>query len=273
MRIPPLVIGEYRGARGRDLAAPRRERPSRRRLVLQSLVIVALAAGLGLGMYWLLTSPVFAVSRIQTGRYRYSERAAVEAALSRCLGRNIWTLSRHDVAAACRALPWVSAVYVRRRIPDTVTVELTEWRPLLGVADPLTGESDKVLAADGRILQVPPHLTVPALPLLVDCRLATYGVGRWQLADQDPGRVLALVAALETTGVESACPVDFVRWTDRGFEIILQGGAGSLVLGTEDFPARLARFLLARDRLPVGAAVDLRFADRITFEPPPPEQS
>jgi len=273
VKVAQLVIGEFRGERGRRLAAPRRERPSRRRLLLQAaavVVTVGLLAALG---HWLLTSPTFAIGRIESGRYRYSDRASVDAALRRCLGRNIWTFSRYDLAAACSDLPWVSAVHVQRRLPDTVTVELTEWQPLLGVVDTTAAGGEKVLVASGLVLDIPAHLSTPGLPLLVGCRLASLGSGRWRMVDHDPGAVLALVAALEATAFESECPVDFVRNTPLGFEVTLQGKAGSLLIGTDDFAGRLARFLIAKDDITTGAAVDLRFEDRVTFEPLAPDSA
>ncbi len=268
MRPSPLVIGEHHGPRGRDLAAPRRPRRSRRRLCLWLGATVVTVGLLAWGVTWLLTSPLFEVARVQSGRYRYSSEDSVQAALGGCLGRNIWLLHRQDVAGEFEALPWVREVRLERRIPDTVTVELTEWRPLLAVADPAVTGGERLLVGDGRVLTIPAHLDAPGLPLLVDARLETAPDGVAQLVHPQAADLLALVAALETSGLESACPVDFVRATPEGFVLVLQGRAGTLLLGRTDYDARLARFLLARDRLPEGAAVDLRFEDRITFEPP-----
>jgi cell division septal protein FtsQ len=272
-RLPPLVIGEHHGPRGRQLAAFRRSRRPRRRLWLglgAGLVLVGLLA---YGGYWLLTSPLFAVKRIESGPYRFSSRDEVEAALGGCLGRNIWTLSRRHVAAACSTLPWVRDVRLERRIPDTLLVALGEWSPLLAVGDPSLSAGATMLVGDGSVLALPERLDAPILPLLVGGRLEEDGPGRWRLVAPDPHALLELVAAIAATGLESTHAVDFVRATRDGFVLDLQGRTGSLLLGNEDFQARLARYLMARPQIPVGAVVDLRFADRVTIVPPPPDST
>jgi hypothetical protein len=153
-------------------------------------------------------------------------------------------------------------------MPATIIVTMTEWRPLLGVATGEHPDGSQVLVPDGRVLGAPAHLDVPALPLLVGCEPVRDPDGHWRLAERDLAPVLALIGALEQTGLESDIPVDFVRRTEAGFVLELQGRAGSLLLGHDDFPRRLARYLLARERIPAGAAVDLRFEDRVTFEAP-----
>jgi hypothetical protein len=263
-----LTIGTHRTDRGRDLAAPRRVRRRPRQVLARVAAVVTLVGLLAGGGYWLLTAPTFAVSRVESGRYRFSDEAAVEAALSRCLGLNIWRLTHADVDAACADLPWVRRVSVQRRLPATIVVTMTEWRPLLGVATESHPDGSQLLVPDGRVLTAPAHLDVPALPLLVGCEPVRGPDGAWRLAGPELASVMALIEALEQTGLESDIPVDFVRHTHAGFVLELQGRAGSLLLGHEDFPRRLARYLLARERIPAGAAVDLRFEDRVTFEAP-----
>jgi len=269
VKASPLFIGEYRGQRGqrgRSLAATRRKRPSWRRLILRLGAAVLLVGLLGYGGFWLLTSPSFAVARVQSGRYRFSAQEEVEAALSSCLGKNIWTLTRGDVEEAVAGLAWVRSLSLSRQIPDQLTVEFVEWRPLLAVAGDDQGGPERLLVEDGRVLDLPGHLVGPGLPVLVGCRLEADGEGIWRLGETDADTVLDLLAALEASGLEGTVPVDFVSRTEQGFVLVLQDHAGSLLLGNEDFATRLGRYLLARDRIPAGSAVDLRFADRITYE-------
>lgn len=267
MRDAPLIIGEYRGSRGRRLASRRRPHRSWRRRALAVAGVLAVAGALAGAGRWLLTAPVFTVARIEAGPYRFSDREAVQAALGACLQRNIWTLSQRDVAATCAPLPWVREVRLARRIPDTVVVDLIEWQPLLAVSGGATLADDRFLVGDGRVLPLPDHLPPPVLPLLVGATLLTAPDGTSRLPTDEIEPVLAVIEALAETGLESACPVDFVRLTAEGFVLILQGRAGSLLLGREDFRLRLARYLLARPRIPEGSVVDLRFEDRITFVP------
>ena len=268
-----MTIGAYRGARGRDLARPRRRRRSRRQIAGRLVAAVALLALLVGGGNWLLTAPFFEVARVQSGRFRYSSKSAVDAAFARHLGRNIWRLTQADVTAACADLPWVREVRLQRRIPDTIVVELTEWRPLLGVASDEAPDGVRILVANGRVLAAPEHLDVPGLPLLVGCRLESAGNGEWRLAGVDLDSLLALVRAVEDTGLESSCPVDFVRRTEKGFVLELRGRSGSLLVGRGDFRHRLSRYLLTREQIPAGSTVDLRFEDRVTFESPRPDRT
>lgn len=268
-----MTIGAFRGARGRDLARPRRRRCSRRQVVLRVGAVVALLVMLAGGGYWLLTAPFFAVARVESGRFRYSSKQAVDAAFARHLGHNIWTLTRGDIAAACADLPWVREVRLQRRIPDTIVVELTEWRPLLVVASEAAAVGPRILVEDGRVLAAPEHLDVPGLPRLVGCGLVPDDSGYWRLTESDLGSLLALLRAVEETGLESTRPVDFVRRTDDGFVLELQGRSGSLLLGHDDFRRRLSRYLLTHEQIPLGSIVDLRFEDRITFEARRPDRT
>jgi hypothetical protein len=223
---------------------------------------------LAAGLWWMLTAPTFAVTRVQSGPYRFSGQEEVDTALRVALGRNIWLLRARDVREACAHLPWLREIHVSRRVPDTVQVELVEWRPLLGVAE--AGRADGhelVLIGDGRVLPMPDHLEAPALPLLVDARIIEDDHGVRRLESQLADRIDALLLALGETGFEASCPVDFVRTTPTGVTLELARQAGRVHLGREEFTERLTRYLLARERIPHGAEVDLRFADRITFQP------
>ncbi len=264
-----VAIGGFRGQRGRGLARPRRAPRSRR-----VLVVALIATGLGLalivwGGWWLRHSPTFAVSRVESGPYRFSRQADVDAALRTALDRNIWTLPVDEVTAAFAALPWVRAVTLRRRIPETVAVDLQEWRPLVSL--PVAAAAAQlVLVGDGRLLRWPDHLQPPGLPVLVGATVAGEGAADQQRLDAATvSEVMAVLEALVATGFEAAYPVDFLRLTPEGVVLELERRAGTLVLGREQFQPRLRRYLLARDRIPFGARVDLRFAERITFEAPP----
>lgn len=263
MRRRGVAIGGFQGSRGQALARSRRMPRSRRSIVLVVLgVVVVLAMG-GVGARWLLTSPGFAVIRVESGAYRFSSAAEVDEAMRFALGRNIWTLPTEELSRRIAALPWVRSVSLRRRVPDTVAVELQEWRPLVSLA-PTGQDRIGLLIGDGRVLPQPEHLPPPGLPVLVGGTVTPAGV----LEPSQAAQLMPLLDAMAATGFEAAFPVDFIRLTPEGVILELARGAGRLRLGREDFDPRLRRYLLARDRVPHGAMVDLRFADRITYEPP-----
>lgn len=241
------------------------QRAPRRRGLLRLAGVLAGLAALAGATWWLGTSSTFAVQRVESGAYRFTSRAELEGAFGNFLGRNIWTLRGRDVADSLAVLPWVRDLQVRRRLPGSIAIDFREWRPLLLMEVPAAGGKASVVVEDGRVLEFPGHLPLPSLPVLVgvSCRPDSTGRGLWLEAGQR-GLVLDLVAAIEATGLESACPVDFVVARPEGFAIVLQEGRGTLVVGREEFADRLQRYMTARDHLEPGLQMDLRFAERIT---------
>jgi hypothetical protein len=244
-----------------------RRRPPRRLVVLRASLAGVTVLALGAAAWWLLTSPTFAVARVESGPYRYTDEDDLRAAFVRCLGRNIWTLAAADVRQNCAGLPWVRDLVVHRQLPGTVTVAFQEWRPILAVPAASAGGAPRLLLENGRVLDQPVHLDPPGLPLLIDAPLAEHPDGGWMLLDPDASCVLALADALAATGFEAAAPVDFVLCRPEGFQVVLQSNQGRLQVGRERFRERFERFLLTRGKVPAGAQVDLRFRDRVSFLP------
>lgn len=252
--------------------AVRRRAPRRRGPLLLRLGLLLLAAALlaALG-WWLLTAELFAVTRVETGAYRFTSQAQLETALGSLLGRNIWRVQQADAAAALGHLPWIDELRLARRLPGTLTVEFTEWRPLLAVepADPRGSDPElQVLVGDGRVLAFPSRLPAAGLPVLVGVKAPRDSLGTRRLAGAQLPQVLELLAAIESTGLETAVPVDFLVARTEGFAIVLQDGRGTLLVGREEFADRLQRYMVGRDHLEPGLEVDLRFRDKITVRRP-----
>lgn len=273
--------GERPAARGavrrETVFAVRRTAPSRRRLPWRRWVVAAaLLVLLGAGGWWLTQSGVFAVTRLGTGAYRFTEERSLKAALSPLLGRNLWSLTPQHVRDALAPLPWVREVYVRRRLPGAVDIELIEWRPVLVVAEPgaPAGAPALVLVEDGRVLPFPPRLPVPELPVLTGVLVERSAGGPAHLPATVMAPVLELVAAMESSGLEAVAPVDFVVAGPDGFGIVLQRdetapqeereAETTLLVGREEFAERLERYLTAREHVAAGVEVDLRFKGRLT---------
>lgn len=260
-----------RVAPGDAVFAVRRTAPARRRWPWRRWLAGVLAAAvLGGGGWWLTNSGVFGVARISTGGYRFTDERALRRAVSPLLGRNLWAVDQADAAAALAKLPWVREVYLRRRLPRDVDLELIEWRPLLVVAEPgaPVGAPTLVLVEDGRVLPFPPHLPAPDLPVLTGVVVERSPAGPARLPAATAPAVLDLVAALEKSGLEAVAPVDFVVARPDGFGVVLQQGEGTLLVGRDQFADRLARYLTARENVEPGLEVDLRFKDRLTVRAP-----
>lgn len=257
----------------RDIVfAVRRTAPKRRgRRWRRWAVAAVVLAALGTGGWWVTQSGVFAVTRLGTGAYRFTDQRALKSALTPLLGRNLWALTAGDVRAALAPLPWVHEVYVQRRLPGSVDIELIEWRPLLVVAETGApkGAPILVLVEDGRVLPFPARLPAPELPVLTGVLVERSANGPAHLPAALAVPVLELVAAMESSGLEAVSPVDFVVAGKQGFSIVLQKDATTLLVGREGFADRLGRFLTARDHVAEGVEVDLRFKDRLTVRPLP----
>ena len=269
MTVKGLVIGENWIANRRPLARRRHSRRDWRRLSwLAATALTAVAVAVVLG-HWLLTAPLFVVTRVESGPYRYTSAPRLEEKFGSVLGQNIWSLSASNLADTVSALPWVREVRVHRVLPATVKVEFQEWRPLLAVV-PAAGDeqprgAEWVLLGNGRVVAFPSDLMRPSLPVLVNARLESIGAGVWRLIGGEVESLLELVAAIAETGLEAANPVDFILSCDEGYTIMLQGGRERLVVGRKDFTDRLHRFLIVRDQVEAGTNVDLRFRDRLTL--------
>jgi cell division protein FtsQ len=98
-------------------------------------LLLAVAALLALGVAgvrfdsWARTSPRFALRSVQlVGATRTSE-AELLALAGVQKGCNLWLLDASDVARAMAGHPWVSAVDVRRALPDTLQIRVEEHVP------------------------------------------------------------------------------------------------------------------------------------------------
>ncbi len=215
---------------------------------------VLVAGGAVVLVNWMRTSPAFAVTRLETGRYRYSTVSEVEGVLLQRLGRNIWTCSRDSLREDLEQLPWVRSVEITRRPPGTLAVRLQEWRPRLLMAA-AGGDPDHALLADHRVLQLPAHVEAPELPI--------FRHGQQTPTDEDLESLLILINAVAESGLDARRNV--VGITENGTGLILDLGAetGRLLVGRESFMLRLRRYLAVADDLPPASSVDLRFDGQV----------
>lgn len=252
-------------------AVRRTSRRSRTRLVLKVGAGIGALAAAGLGVWWLLTSPTFAVARVESGAYRFTSQMELETALAEFLGRNIWTLSTDEIADRLADLPWVRDLRVRRSLPNTIEVDFREWRPLWQMSE-IRGAGTRslrplVLIEDGRILEFPAKVVMAGLPVLIGVPAVREGEGGVLRVDSNHmNQIMELISAMEDAGLESVSPVDFIVARDEGYAIVLQDKRGILMVGREEFSDRLNRYMTARDHLDPGLEIDLRFKDRLTVK-------
>ncbi|MEZ4398775.1 MAG: FtsQ-type POTRA domain-containing protein [Kofleriaceae bacterium] len=97
------------------------------------LVALAVASAVGtagvFGYRWVTTTPRFAVTTIEVNGEVVLDEAEVRARLPFAPGINIFRVDTGAAEAALAAEPWVRKASVRRRLPHTVIVDITERQP------------------------------------------------------------------------------------------------------------------------------------------------
>jgi cell division protein FtsQ len=98
-------------------------------------VLLAVLALVGLGVAgvrfdgWARTSPRFALHSVQLVGAQRATEAELLGLAGVQKGANLWTLDAQEVARAMAGHPWVSAVDVRRALPDTLQIRVEEHVP------------------------------------------------------------------------------------------------------------------------------------------------
>ncbi len=217
---------------------------------LKVFAAVALLAGLGFGGFygwqWALTAPQFAITAIHlTGNERATGAELLKLS-GLATGQNILSL---DVAAAERALsghPWVKSATVRRHLPGTLELRITEHQPtaLAMLGDLYLVDSDgvpfkKVQVADAQKTPVD-------LPLLS-------GIDRDEYLKSPAGANARLASALELErafrgAMGDRAKVSEVRLEGDAATVVTQDGL-TVLLGEAPWDEKLARFQTVRGEL------------------------
>ncbi|WP_315390258.1 cell division protein FtsQ/DivIB [Neisseria bacilliformis] len=90
-----------------------------------ALLLIASAA------VWLYRSSYFPVKQINIdGRLRHTDAAELQQVAQQYIRGNIFRADLNGAQAAFAKLPWIAKAEVRRRLPDTVDIRLTERIPV-----------------------------------------------------------------------------------------------------------------------------------------------
>ncbi len=266
--------------RRRQLAPRQRPRPRWVRPAQVLLAALLTIGALAAGVRHLADSGAFATARervraeilagsvaaglvvrdlIAEGRRRTTEGEIVQA-LARYRGMPLLAVDLTLVQQRLEQLPWVRTATVRRELPDTLVVRITEHRP---VAIWHQGDRRRLLGSDGEVIPVRDLRGFAALPVIAGAAA--------------PERIGALLTALAyepelARRVRRAALVGGRRWTvwlDPQIEVRLP----------EDEVEEAWRYLAARQREDAILAraielIDLRRRDwlvvRTAAEPPSP---
>jgi cell division protein FtsQ len=216
---------------------------------------------------------VLHVSFLQVTRVvvRGNERLATGEVLSLVdglRGQSIVALDLQEWRRALQKSPWVDQVSLRRRLPSTIEIAVTERQPV-GIGR--VGRELFLVDARGVIIdEYGPKYAEFDLPIIDGLRAAPTGGG---LAIDESRAVLAsrLLAAVEARK-------DFARRISqidvsnvRDAVVVLEGETALIRLGNENFVERLQAFVDLADtlhaRIPDIEYVDLRFDGRVYVRP------
>ena len=218
-----------RGVRGRR--STRIRRASAGLTPIRAGALLAMLASAA-AIYGAASSPAFGLVHLELDGVRYSDESAVLTRLAVPAGANLFTLATDPLEARLRELPTVTAARVTVRLPDSLSVSLTERVPVViwqvGERRLLAG-GDGVLFA--RLGEVPPAGAAD-LPVVEDRRAEAISLGvGWRLdpVDFDAATRLAAVRPVDVGSVAPALSVSVTD--DMGYVMTTGEGGWTAVFG------------------------------------------
>jgi cell division protein FtsQ len=232
----------------------------------------AVAAALGYGVY--RTSVVAAqahvlmVDRIVVRGNQRLPDAELMAVLNGLRGESLMWTDLEAWRARLLASPWIREAALRRSLPSTIEVAVTERTPV-GIAR-IDGGLYLVDEAGVIIDEYGPHFADFDLPIVDGLTAATDGPG--SVTDEPRAALAARVIAALTAKPQMASRLSQVDVADEhNAAVILSGDNARIQLGEDRFLARLQSYLdlesTLRERVAEIDSVDLRFDDRIFVRP------
>jgi len=246
--------------------ARRRRRPPLRRparLMPLAALVMLVALGAGLGAHWLLTTPRFAVARVDV---RGASRLAPEQVLAAAAiepGTSIFRLDTGAVAGRVVALPEIRRAEVVRELPNRVIISVEERRPFTLVHAGRLHWLDE----EGRLLGASPQAVVAQVPVVS-------GLTEEELASMRsaPGpkalAAIALIRALLRSGSALTAEISEIDMSRRDGPVLYTVDGVEVRLGAGDWEERLARLegVLGQVATQDVRTVDLRFRDQVVFQ-------
>jgi cell division septal protein FtsQ len=273
-RIPAL---ELQNPGGRDpFRRPRNHhlRRSRRRKILRRGVwslgfmtlALALTAWVGVaGWRWMHTTPLFAIDHIQVEGLTRGDPDDLQARLASWRGRNLVAADLEEVRRQTLVAPWVRDASVRRILPDTLAVLLTEKRPAAMAV--LAGHLYLVDREGQLIVPWDQRLTGVDLPLLT-------GLDAWDITVRPEQaraglKIMARLMKYDMELMNGLSEIDLSRG-DR-VTIRLNSEPAPLFLSRENVIINLDHYLAIRadihSRVAAVQAIDLRWRGRVVVIP------
>lgn len=190
--------------------------------------------------------PILKVSLI--GNLQYTEQDAIKEALDKPLDKNnLLLINLKSVQQALLKLPWIKSVYVKRKWPDTIYIELQEKMPLAKWNDA------NVVTIDGDIFY-----------------LQAKQKQKLELSNKLPefyGSFSEIAKIIDTYNIlmESLKPVELTIkrleiMPDRGWKAMLNNGV-SIIIGQQKLQERIKNFLWAYKKMLINNISNIEYVD------------
>ncbi|MEO8499564.1 MAG: FtsQ-type POTRA domain-containing protein [Vicinamibacteria bacterium] len=247
----------------RQSRAKREKRSGLRRFVIAIQVGAAICAAL-VGAF-LLTERFaipnrFRIASIEVKGNKFLSEGEVREMLGPALGGNLISADLDALRSNLAASPWVGGAVVRRKLPDTLLVDVTERFPIA------LAETDQlyVMDASGELIDLlGPRTAGFDLPIIRGLGGVSVEVRR--------DRARRANALLEDLGDLSSEVSEISVDRAGDLMVVLRGDGSVLKLAEPPYRKRVLSFLALRQKLhercPDAEYFDLRFKDRIYAKP------
>ncbi len=182
-------------------------------------------------IWGLATSPVFGLDRLTVQGAALTTEAAISSTIHVANGTNLVTLDTAILGAALEQLPTVASAEVSAGLPGSLTVRITERRPILAWS---VGKRRFLVDVDGRVIaELSSGADLPRLDrhgdVVSGAAAGTAGTPVGQVADRrQAGRALAVGDRLNAVDLDAARRLGSLTAADLGSH------AGSLSVRVND---------------------------------------
>lgn len=249
----------------------RKRRASLRHAWIAARVVVLfalMAYGGWRGTSLVLGTPALQISRIVVRGNERLSTGEVLALVSGLQRRNILTVDLDEWRKRLLSSPWVEEVKLRRLLPSTIEIEVSERRPM-GIGRVVGGLY--LVDARGVIVdEFGPNYSDLDLPI-IDGLASKPAAGAPAVDEHRASLAARLLAALDARP-DLAARVSQIDVSDgHDAVVLLEGDTAMLRLGDNDFVDRLQGYIdlapALRERIAEIDYVDLRFGERLYVRP------
>ena len=243
---PPVAESRARGSAGPEPKdaippKPRSARLVRAMAVLQTVLGAALVLGVAIGVAWaarryVRESPRFALRSVEVsgGRHRKNDEIVAKAGLA--VGTNLFSIELEEARARLATDPWIESARLSRRLPGTISVEVTEREAAALV---VVGDTTYLATRRGDIfkrLELGDPVDLPIVSGLTPEAVAEDREG----VVNEVRKALDLAAEYAESSLGTKAPLQQVHVGDDGALTLVVGKGGlSLLLGKAPFRRKI----------------------------------